>query len=261
MHFTALGRIFLNCLGLLGVLLLTACGPDATSLPVSSKTLSSPETDRIDTRPIAPSEFVVTPCKGVPASAPCAVIAAGGKRILIGAPAGVGDGMIAGDKISIDAVIAFSLRASALEGLDEIRNHSWTSERRTALTVAGAHGIGSIVDGLNAAYETPDALAYVSGEHGGLFDTVPIVAKEVGAGEVAFDSGDLVIRAYAAGPGTIALLVEYNTHSVLISDCTASLADMRRWPKADVYIGCLGRTEQIASKQIEFPPNKRLYVN
>ena len=239
-------------------LMLSACGqaPDTQS---GNGVKPAPSADAVV--PIAPTDFVIAPCAGVAEGAKCAIIAAGGKRVLIGAPAGIGEGMIAGDVTSPDGVVLLSLQAGAVEGLDELRNHRWTSGQRAALVIAGAQGVDSLVAGLNAAYVTSDALAYVSGDREGGFDTVPIVAKVVGAGEPAFDTGDLVIRTYAGGPGTLALFVTYNDKTALLSDCAATPADIQSWPSADVYIGCVGRADHVSDRQVDFPPQLRIYVD
>ena len=101
-------------------LIVSACGqaPDTQS---DNGVKSAPSADAVV--PIAPTDFVIAPCAGVTEEAKCAIIAAGGKRVLIGAPAGIGEGMIAGDVTSPDSVILLSLQARAVEGLDELRNH------------------------------------------------------------------------------------------------------------------------------------------
>ena len=108
---------------------------------------------------------------------------------------------------------------------------------------------------------TSDALAYVSGDRVGGFDSVPISSKTVNAGEKAFDTGDLVISAYTGGPGVLALLIEYGGKTAFLSDCKASAVEMADWPESDVYVGCVGRADHVSTRQVDFPPQQRIRVN
>lgn len=192
-----------------------------------------------EARPIAPADFVVAPCaRAIDDGEPCLIVAAGGKRVLIGAPAGVGDGRLAGETLLPDAVLLFSLHAKQIEGLDEVRSRVWNGQRRRPLTVAATMGIERVVGGLDAAYILPDALAYAEGEHRGGFDVTPLQARAVGAGDTAFDTGDLRIVALVGGPERLAFLVSYEDQLVLLAGCGARAGDVARWPAVDAYFGC-----------------------
>jgi len=215
---------------LLGLVCLRACtGAEAVV-----------EDDRADikNKPIAPMDFVLAPCDRPTLTEDCIVLAAGGKRVLLGAPAGVGAGKIAGDDVAPDGVILLSLHATAIEGLDEVRNRAWVANRRRPLIVAGADGVEQIVASMNEAYITSDALAYIEGERRGGFDQEAIIAKAVKPGDIAFDTGDLTVTAFAGGAGRLALLINYNGRDLFLAGCGAGLEDIATWPQADSYIGC-----------------------
>lgn len=197
------------------------------------------QTVDIETYPeIAPTDFVLAPCQSVKAEADCVLLAAGGKRVLIGAPAGIGPGKIAGDDIPPDGIILRSLHAETVEGLDEVRNRAWVSGRRAPLIVSGGEGIDQVVSALNQAYLTSDALAYLEGRRKGGFDQEALVADTLSSGDVAFDTGDLLITAYAGGPSRFALLIEYDGYKLMLAGCDARREDVLTWPDADAYIGC-----------------------
>lgn len=187
---------------------------------------------------IAPDAFVIAPCPVVAAKIGCVIVAAGGKRVLIGAPAGIGAGLAEGDKTPPDAVLLFSLHAPGIEGLDEVRNRAWLGGRRSPLPVSGGAGVGDLVDKLNALYITSDALAYVEGQRRGGFDVEAIKAHMISAGEIAFDTGDLTITALGAAPERFAYQVEYGGQLVIVADCGGQETQLARWPTADAYIGC-----------------------
>lgn len=253
------------------VCVLAACsGPDERAVP--GKPLTGPLTGPLNepltgpligaavkVEPIAPRDFVVAPCDRLAGNADCLIIAAGGKRVLIGAPAGIGAGHIAGDPIAPDAVILFSLHGAAIEGLDEVRNRAWVSARRTPLVVAGGEGIARIVTGLNEAYITSDALAYIEGARKGGFDSDAIIAKTVAAGDIAFDTGDLTITALPGGAGKLALWVDYEGRTLLLAGCGAEPNEIAIWPLADIYIGC--RQEGYAAPVAgDWPLVERVYI-
>lgn len=212
--------------------LLAACGP------VQTPPEPDAESQARRTRAIAPTDFVVAPCERKSETGICLVIAAGGKRVLMGAPAGTDMGRIEGDTVPPDAVILPSLHAATLEGLDEVRNRAWLAGRRPPLIIAGGEGISDIVMALNQVYATSDALAYIEGARKGGFNREPITAKTVSPGEIAFDTGDLQIRAFSAGSGKLAFLVTYQTTRLLLAVCGASAEDIQEWPLADAFIGC-----------------------
>ncbi|MEM9667802.1 MAG: hypothetical protein AAF950_02680 [Pseudomonadota bacterium] len=198
--------------------MVAACGE-----PAASKFDSAPlEEDAI--KDIAPSDFAIAPCDGVAADAFCAILAAGGKRVLIGAPSGVADGRIKGDAILPDAVLLPSLHPSAIGGLDELRYETWRAGRNGLLPVVGGIGAGDLVDGMNAAYRVPDAMAFLAeGQDRQGFDTIPLTAKTISAGDLAFDTGDLTIEARRVGPDLFGFSVKYDDQIVLILPCDAAL--------------------------------------
>ncbi len=215
-------------------LMLVACSGQMIEKPVG-KTAG----EQINDRPvIAPTDFVIVPCALAIPMPSCTIIAAGGKRVLVGAPAGIGEGKIPDDETPPDAVILLSLRADQIEGLDEVRNRAWAANRRQPLTVAGPDGITQLVDALNEAYVTSDALAYVEGNREGGFNQEAIVSKLIGPGDIVFDTGDLTIAAVQGGGAKIALLINYKGQKVLYADCGAEKPDIASWPSADLYIGC-----------------------
>lgn len=229
-------HIISTCLaGAACILLLAGCGKAGTQQSEASQT---PVVRKTSAPPIAPSDFVFAPCERATVKSDCVVIAAGGKRLLIGAPAGVGAGQIAGDKTMPDAVVLFSLHAEAIEGLDEVRNAAWVAERSDPLMVAGGDGVERFVASLNDAYVTSDALSYIAGERRHGFDKAAIAAKRLEAGDIAFDTGDLTVMALSGGAAQLAFLVTYNGQRVILSACGAREQDIANWPEVEAYIGC-----------------------
>ncbi len=164
-----------------------SCTPPATNSPSENLT-------------IAPRDFAVLPCGSASADQPCAVVAAGGKRILFGAPAGVAAGLSQAELRQLDAVILFSLRAKDIEGLDEVRNESWRAGRDTPLLTIGPRGMLTVVDGLNAAFEQADALRIVEeGIPAGGYDAAILVGREASRGLVVFDTGDVQVTRLSNG--------------------------------------------------------------
>lgn len=169
-----------------GILCLAACGG------------ADGETDwrSVDVRP---DDFALLPCD-VQDERPCAMVIAGGKRLLFGAPAGVARATRPEDLGQLDGVILFSLTAPDLEGLDEVRNLSWHAGRREPLPVIGPPGIKEIATALNKAFEQSDALYVV--EHGippGGYDAAVLVARTAGGRERVFDTGDLSVTGSSGG--------------------------------------------------------------
>ena len=95
---------------------------------------------------IQPDDFAILPCQNVIATRPCALVVAGGKRVLFGAPSGAATSFNAADLKQLDAVMLFSLRAVDIEGLDDVRNHSWRAGRDAALLVIGPAGLEDVVN-------------------------------------------------------------------------------------------------------------------
>ena len=149
---------------------------------------------------IEPDDFVVLPCQQVRDALPCALVVAGGKRVLFGAPTGAA-ASFDGDHLSqLDAVLLFSLRATDIEGLDDVRNRSWRVGRETPLSVIGPVGLEDFVTALNKAYEQADALRVVEdGIPTGGYDAGVLSAVTAVSGQIVFDTGDLWIERRADG--------------------------------------------------------------
>jgi hypothetical protein len=188
------------------------------------------------------------------------VVAAGGKRVLFGAPAGVGVGQIAGDNTPPDGVILFSLQAFEIEGLDEVRNRAWVSGQRNGpLPVVGGTGAGRIVTALNEAYITSDALAYIERDRRGGFNEDAMIGRDARIGDTVFDTGDLVITALAGGIGKLAFLVQYEQKSVIVAGCGARAVDVAAWPESDAYVGCRAPNYSVPASAA-WPLRERVYI-
>jgi len=187
---------------------------------------------------IPAQDFVLLPCDTPQVDAPCALVVAGGKRVLIGAPAGSGQAMRAADLRQLDAVITFSLRSRDIEGLDEVRNRSWHVGRTAPLLTIGAPGIEQVVGALNLAFEQADALYVVEqGAPPGGYDAAILVARSVAAGRTVFDTGDLKIYRVADG-----FQIEYsNGASAVLFPCDpARTSAPAEGTNSATIIGCDG---------------------
>ena len=168
-------------------LVLAACGP-------SVEPASTPQIE------IKPQDFALVPCGPGRAERPCALAVAGGKRILFGAPAGVGATLLESDLAQLDAVILFSLHAADIEGLDEVRNASWRAGRSEPLLVIGPEGTSVMASALNGAYEQADALLVVEeGMPPGGYDAAVLIGRDVARDALAFDTGDVKVRVISGG--------------------------------------------------------------
>lgn len=192
---------------------------------------------------IAPTDFAVVPCRGVSDRGACVIIAAGGKRVLVGAPSGIGAkggvDLGQGGKMGLpDAVLLFALEARQIEGLDEIRNLIWESGTLQPVPLVGGEGIEDIGAGLDRTFTVPDAVAYVSGVRQGDFNARPLASLAVSHGDVAFDTGDLKVSALAGGAGQLAYQIEYGGAQLILADCGVRAGDTNRWPQVEHYLGC-----------------------
>lgn len=167
--------------------ILAACSaPEAEDPPVPAE--------------ISPRDFVLLPCGPVQADRPCALIVAGGKRILFGAPAGVAATLSPEELRLLDSVVVFSMRAPDIEGLDEVRNESWRAGRDTPLLTIGPRGVSDLVEGLNKAFEQADALRIVEeGIPAGGYDAAILAGRNALHGQIVFDTGDVQVTAIAGG--------------------------------------------------------------
>ncbi len=129
---------------------------------------------------IAPRDFVLLPCGPARSDQPCALVAAGGKRVLFGAPAGVAATLSEADLRQLDSVVLFSLRANDIEGVDEIRNDSWRAGRATPLLTIGQR---VVEEGIPA----------------GGYDAAILTGREAGRGEIVFDTGDVQVTRISGG--------------------------------------------------------------
>ncbi len=207
------------CITLIASLLaLVACGQAAAPDPEWE---IYPE---IESVAIAPEDFALLPCGQAVADIPCALVIAGGKRVLIGAPAGVAATLSETDLVQLDAMLIFSLRAVDIEGVDEIRNASWRAGRDEPLLIVGPDGVEDFTAAINLAYERSDALTYIDKGARGGFDAAPIVAKTLkthaAAGlETVVDTGDLRVAGTLVAPGRLAYIVHYDGNNLLIQAC------------------------------------------
>ena len=203
---------------LLAATALAACSPKSAE-PTSLETTGPIRPD------IAPADFALLPCSGASAQ-PCALLFAGGKRLLFGAPAGVSAALPADDLAQLDAAFLMSLRPEDVEGLDEVRNRSWRAGRPDTLGVTGPGGTESLLDGLNLAFEQSDALSFVEeGAPAGGFDAALLsLASEVGEETLVFDSGDLKVLAVSNGTGRTTYRIGYRDlgeawHDLVLASC------------------------------------------
>ena len=199
----------------------------------------SPSTPAQESKPaIQPDDFVVLPCRNVVAARPCALVIAGGKRVLFGAPSGAATSFDQADLKQLDAVILFSLRAIDVEGLDDVRNHSWRAGRDQSLLVIGPSGLEDFVTAINKAYEQPDALRIVEdGIPPGGFDAAVLLAVVAVPGQIVFDTGDLRIERQPAG-----YKVSYGqAEPLVLTTCGATSAR-----EEGVLISCLEDDPDIA---------------
>lgn len=192
---------------------------------------------------VRPDQFALLPC-GETRQHPCALVVAGGKRLLFGAPAGVVQSMRSEDLRYLDAVMVFSLAANDLEGLDEVRNASWHAGRSEPLRVIGPNGLDEVVTALNKAYEQADALYVVrNGIPPGGYDAAIITATTASSGQTVFDTGDLKVARTASG-----YLIDYaETSRVRLQACdeNGNREMAAEAPLADFSIGCDARTSDI----------------
>ena len=201
---------------------------------------------------IASTDFAILPCHETNRAGGCVIIAAGGKRVLVDAPSGVGRGQgadIFGAAGFPDAILLFALDAVRIEGLDEIRNKVWESGAVRPVPLVGGEGIEEIGSGLDQTYIVPDAVSYISGRRQGGFDSTPLLIRPVRDREVAFDTGDLKIWAMAGGVAQIAYRIEYAGSSVILADCGADSRTVQNWPEVDHYVGCADLPEQVGSEK------------
>lgn len=185
----------------------------------------SPSSEQ-STGAVRTTDLAILPCGAQPDEAPCVLVMAGGKRVLLGAPAGVAKRL--GDETLeyLDAVMLFSLRADDIEGLDEVRNQSWLAGRSERLKVAGPDGTADVIAAINKAYEVSDAELFVARGGAGGFDA-PMLITHSGAVETranVFDTGDLQVTRIVNAQNLAGYIIDYADHRLVVEPCEMSQA-------------------------------------
>ncbi|MEM8616940.1 MAG: hypothetical protein AAGF20_08395 [Pseudomonadota bacterium] len=219
-------RLLVAALGLLGSVIAACSGSPSTS-------------ERPDIRPGA---FALLPCQAHPETA-CALVVAGGKRVLIGAPAGAASTLEPEDLRKLDQALLFSLHGEAIEGLDEIRNASWRFGRPAPLPLAGPEGTGALAAAVNLTFEQADALHVVEqGMPTGGFDAALLIGRDVDVGETGFDTGDLVIT--YMGPATWEIAYQ-GAPSVILRGCQGPAPLPLTAEPSTVIIDCMANGDRV----------------
>ncbi|MEM9842765.1 MAG: hypothetical protein AAF767_08950, partial [Pseudomonadota bacterium] len=176
-------------------------------------------------------------CQSLSEAPHCALAIVGGKRILFGAPAGVGWTLPKDDLRQLDAVVLFALEADAIEGLDEVRNQSWREGRAAPLRVIGPPGVIEMVTALNNAMEQSDALFVVdNGIPPGGYNAALLEPVEAPQDSRVFDTGDVVIFRRAAG-----YQIDYSGRATALLEVCGKTPDTGETGSelaADVRIAC-----------------------
>jgi len=180
----------------------------------------TPEAARPD---IQPTQFALLPCpmRG-DEQLQCLLLAAGGKRYLLGAPEGALEVMGAENIAYLDGVLLFSLAPEQIEGLDRVRNETWKAGRMEPLYVAGPEGLTEFAEALDAAYQFPDAIAFERSRPEGGFDASLLSPKELGRaadGTAVVDTGDLIVRAFEAPGGQYVFHMSYGGRMATAALC------------------------------------------
>lgn len=196
---------------------------------------------------IAPSDFVLLPCETVSAR-PCVIVMAGGKWLMFGAPAGAGRNAMEGDMSGLEALFLFSMHPEDVEGVDEVRNRGWREGRGVPLPVSGPDGTSVLIEGLNAAFEQPDAISFVEdgAPKGGFSSALLTLGAEVTGDVLIYDSGDLKVQAASGGSGRVTYRIGYRDlsedwHDVILRPCgggAVSPGDHSEPTGAEIEIGC-----------------------
>jgi hypothetical protein len=196
------------------------CMAALTLAGCNKSTLMSPPISDADVE-ITSTAFAILPCAGHDAAMPCALVRAGGKRVLMGAPAGVSQSLSTEDLRQLDAVMLFSLRAADLEGLDEIRNASWLAGRSEPLPVSGPGGTAKVLAALNAVFEISDARHFLTKSMPGGYDA-PLLRAVPGESDTktqVFSTGDLIITHLVNADGLTGYWVDYDGVRAVIEPC------------------------------------------
>ena len=195
----------------ISVLVLASCGAQQPSTEASA-----PEGTVVRS-----TDFAILPCGPHELPSPCAVVLAGGKRVIVGAPAGVAADMSEDSLRNTDAVLLLSLRAEGVEGLDELRNGSWRAGREGPLPVGGPTGTGDFIGALNRAFEVSDSLIFVEDRPAGGFGAalLALLPGEQTKEAIVFDTGDLRITKIETGTSRAGYWVDYAGRRAVLEPC------------------------------------------
>ncbi len=205
---------------------------------------------------VKPADFALVPCGVSESEVPCAVVMAGGKRILMGAPAGIGSSLDDETLRSLDAVMLFSLRGPHVEGLDEVRNRSWLLGRDVPLKTVGPDGTKDVVEAINRAFEVSDAELFLEKRRAGGFQApllVSVATQPATRAEV-FNTGDLSVTRIVNTHGQAGYWVDYEGKRALLEPCGMDQA--RKFAgDPDISVNCDEENAQIWSlENIVFVP-------
>jgi len=188
---------------------------------------------------IASADAALFPCAASQPDAPCVLLAAGGKRLLFGTPAGLRQKIDLQVLGSLDAVFLFSLQGADLEGLDEVRNVGWTAGREDKLPVAGPAGTRDVLGALNKAYEVSDAQIFVATPPKGGFGAalLGVLPGEGDAKAKVFDTGDLTVTKIESASGQAGYWIDYNDRRAVLQPCGMDTA-VRFNDRTAFVLGC-----------------------
>lgn len=229
----------LRPVALAAVVSMVACGAPVAEQPGAA---SGPAEER----PVSPSDFAVQSCGPEGARAPCALVRAGGKTLVFGAPEGI-TGVIARHGAGlVDGVFLTSLRSGEMEGLIRLRSETWAGGRRTRLALTGPAGTAEMAARLDSALEYADAVAYLERRPAGDYDAALIQPREVSspAPVRVFDTGDLIVSAQAARGGEVLYTIGYGARLLQIAPC--ALAGEPAPETIDLRLSCTGPGEGLA---------------
>lgn len=212
---------------------LAACGS-----PVPAGTETGPPPGQGTVPSVQPDDFAVSGCAGVVSGPPCAIVQAGGKVLLFGAPEGSAGALSRIGMPVPDAVFLFSHRADGIEGLMRLRNQSWRAGRETQLGLVGPEGTVELAQALERALSRADAITWTEAPPVGGYDIAPFMARQVAPGQVTkvFDTGDLQVTASPAGPNDLAYFIQYGGRTLELTPCV-NQAD-KASGAADRHVGC-----------------------
>lgn len=233
----------MRCLNLVTsvcILGLAACGAPATP----TETAKAPSTSF---SAVKPGDFALVSCEGARERDSCVIVAAGGKRVLIGAPISAMMTTPIEQLSSLDGVLLFSLRADDIGGLAAYRQRTWEAGRSEPMVVFGPSGTNKTITGLNVTYEASDAITYLDAAPQGGFNAALLASREADASpSIAFDTGDLAIRANYQRSSDLTYEVTYGGETVVILPCqsaenrseetTAFEACPAAWPSDPLFL-------------------------